>query len=171
MEVVLRLNGSFLPSRSLRCLPLPRRWLFCAAASRSELAEHPRWLLATASDRCVRCVCHSAPLATLPHLLSSPPRHLRSVVVMSGRMLGSVRGAPPSLKHFVLRSQVLSLYRKTLRLSRRCSSSEQRVETCAHARQQIEAMRGAQETHHIKLLLSEGRQQLESFETMLNMTR
>jgi len=87
-------------------------------------------------------------------------------------MLGSIRGsAPPSLKHFVLRSQVLSLYRQTLRLSRRCSTLDQRKDTCAHARQQIEAMRGAQEPHHIKLLLSEGRNQLKSLETMLNLTQ
>jgi hypothetical protein len=71
----------------------------------------------------------------------------------------------------MLRAQVLSLYRNTLRLSRRCSSPEQRAETCAHARQQIEAMRGASEMHHIRALLQEGNRQLQSLETMLNLTK
>jgi len=79
--------------------------------------------------------------------------------------------APASIKHFILRSQVLSFYRSMIRLTRRCSDPAQSLEVRRHTRSEIETMRGAKEPHHIKALLQEGRRKMEQFETLLNMTK
>ena len=63
------------------------------------------------------------------------------------------------------------MYRRVLRMSRRCPTVEQRVETVAHARSEIEAMRHASETSHIKALLQEAKHKIDRLETMINLTR
>ena len=66
---------------------------------------------------------------------------------------------------------MLALFRRVLRVSRRCPTPEQRAETVAHARSEIEAMRNAHETSHIKALLQEGKRKVDTLETMLNLTK
>lgn len=142
--------------RALRCtLPLPPRLQPSIAAPVAPLARWHSSALTHSSGTNKVVVSggdsHMSPRARLP--------------------VASVRRPLPSLKHFVLRTQVLALFRRVLRVSRRCPTAEQRAETVSHARSEIEAMRHAHETSHIKALLQEGKRKVDSLETMLNLTK
>jgi hypothetical protein len=110
---------------------------------------------------------HSSPVASVGSATGSVRAAAR--LGRAGYPARTGGGSVPSLQHFLLRSQVLALYRRVCRLSRRCSSSQQKNDTRSHARVQIEAMRNASDSSHIKLLLQDGKRQADSLETLLNM--
>ncbi|KAI5859690.1 hypothetical protein GGS23DRAFT_607393 [Durotheca rogersii] len=73
-------------------------------------------------------------------------------------------GATLSLDHFILRSSVLSLYRRVLRGTRRISDRATRVEARNYARSELERHRGVSDAAHIRFLLSTGRTEWENME-------
>lgn len=151
--------------RSLRCtLPLlPRPLLSLAAPAAVPIARFHSSSLARS---------HGTNKVVVPASNSHPSAATAAAAAGRSRLpSASARKPLPSLKHFVLRTQVLALFRRVMRVSRRCPTPEQRAETVAHARSEIEAMRNAHETSHIKALLQEGKRKVDTLETMLNLTK
>lgn len=126
---------------------------------------------------------HTRPYPKSPSVAaaSSPSSSSAPNIASSVASIGSIRArrsspSPassglPSLKHFVLRQQVLTMYRRMVRLCRRIEDPIQRAESIEHAASEIRAMRHATETSHIKALLQEGKRKIDTFETMLNLTK
>ena len=75
----------------------------------------------------------------------------------------------PSFQQFILRSEVLMLYRRVLRLGRRSSSIQQRHDIRLFARHQLNAMAHVTDAALIRHLIADGKRQCESLETMMNL--
>mmetsp|Transcript_9251 Transcript_9251/g.22735 ORF Transcript_9251/g.22735 Transcript_9251/m.22735 type:complete len:84 (-) Transcript_9251:480-731(-) len=73
----------------------------------------------------------------------------------------------PSLKAFMMRGEVLRLYRSVVRVSKRLDPAE-REATLEFARNQFKTMKSVNDTHHIRYLLMEGRKQLDQCKNSLD---
>ena len=107
----------------------------------------------------------------LPYPLSSAVSSSGSVRARRTLAPPSPDSAVPSLKHFVLRGQVLQMYRRMVRLCKRIPDAAMRQESLAHAKYEITAMKAAKDAPHIKALLQEGKRKIDTFETMMNLTK
>ncbi len=76
----------------------------------------------------------------------------------------------PSLKAFIRRAQVLSLYRSVWRKTKPLEAT-QRMEIRQHARQSFEATRHVSDLQQVSYLITEGKRQIEWVETSINMAR
>ncbi|XAR61607.1 hypothetical protein NMG60_11016073 [Bertholletia excelsa] len=72
------------------------------------------------------------------------------------------------LQDFILRAQVLKLYRQALRTARR-APCHARAELGQMIRQEIENNRDCRDKQKIRFLISEGRGKLKGLEEMLDM--
>mmetsp|Transcript_15294 Transcript_15294/g.28882 ORF Transcript_15294/g.28882 Transcript_15294/m.28882 type:complete len:90 (+) Transcript_15294:3-272(+) len=88
--------------------------------------------------------------------------------MMQRRMLSKLKNIP-SLKAFMLRNEALALYREIVRETRRIDKS-QRDEALEFARSQFRMHNDVTDTHHIRYLLMEGRQQFDTYKGLLNKT-
>ena len=73
----------------------------------------------------------------------------------------------PSLKQFVLRADVRALYRNVLRATKRLDA-HRREEIRQHARWEIEVVRDVTDQQHIRMMLTQGRRQLEQLQMMVS---
>ena len=73
----------------------------------------------------------------------------------------------PSLKQFVLRSEVRALYRNVLR-STKTLDFHRREEIRQHARWEIVVVRDVTDQQHIRMMLTQGRRQLEQLQMMIS---
>lgn len=78
---------------------------------------------------------------------------------------------PLSLRHFIFKSQVLSLYRQFVRTSRWLGPGPQKAELVAEVRRNFEAQSAITDLQAIKFHLSEGRKRLEQLQDMLGLQR
>mmetsp|Transcript_14617 Transcript_14617/g.20744 ORF Transcript_14617/g.20744 Transcript_14617/m.20744 type:complete len:81 (-) Transcript_14617:199-441(-) len=74
-----------------------------------------------------------------------------------------------SFKSFILRSEVLRLYRDVFRKSKGLER-DHRKGILQHARHEFDSMRHITEPAHIRELLREGKRQVEYLEQLRNMT-
>ncbi|KAI7836757.1 hypothetical protein COHA_009395 [Chlorella ohadii] len=77
--------------------------------------------------------------------------------------------AAPDLKAFILRSEVLHLYRHLLRAAKGAQDTGARAELRGEIRRQFEAQRSRQEPEAIRFLLSDGKLKLKQLGEMLGM--
>lgn len=77
----------------------------------------------------------------------------------------------PSFKEFLLQAKVRSLYRSVLREARLYMRHDQRSETIAFARREIELQRHVKDQAYTRALLRDGVHQLEKLKQMRNLTR
>ncbi|PRW50970.1 LYR family of Fe S cluster biogenesis [Chlorella sorokiniana] len=75
----------------------------------------------------------------------------------------------PDLKAFILRSEVLHLYRQLLRAAKGAQNAGSRAELRGEIRRQFDAQRGRQEPEAIRFLLSDGKLKLKQLGEMLGM--
>jgi len=73
----------------------------------------------------------------------------------------------PSLKQFVLRAEVRALYRNVLRATKPLDL-QRREEIRQHARWEIDVVRDATDQQHIRMMLTQGRRQLEQLQMMVS---
>jgi len=73
----------------------------------------------------------------------------------------------PSLKQFVLRSEVRTLYRNVLRATKPLDP-HRREEIRQHARWEIDVVRDVTDQQHIRMMLTQGRRQLEQLQMMIS---
>ncbi|XP_071506813.1 LYR motif-containing protein 2-like [Diadema antillarum] len=81
---------------------------------------------------------------------------------------------PPTamnLKQFMLRQQVLSLYREVMRALRAMPDDAQRSDVKAWAREEFKRNKNHTDEMVIKMLLTQGRQSLRELQKTVNMTR
>jgi hypothetical protein len=77
----------------------------------------------------------------------------------------------PSLQHFINRHNVLSLYRKALRIASQTRSGEtHKLELFREIRTQFETHRNLKNTHDISHLLSDARLRLRELRELVDMT-
>ncbi|GAB5358059.1 hypothetical protein AAMO2058_000426500 [Amorphochlora amoebiformis] len=76
----------------------------------------------------------------------------------------------PSLKVFMMRQEVRSLYYKIVRASKKLDK-DQRNSTLDFARSEFKSMKSVDDEHHIRYLLMEGRKQLDEYKALLGRTR
>jgi len=76
----------------------------------------------------------------------------------------------PSLKTFMLRAEVMKLYRSVIRMSRHLDQN-QRLEVRDFARNSFDSRRHITDETAIRHLLTDGRRQLDQFETAIGMSR
>ncbi|PIA56725.1 hypothetical protein AQUCO_00700819v1 [Aquilegia coerulea] len=72
------------------------------------------------------------------------------------------------LQAFIVRSQVLKLYRQALRISRR-APSHSKDELRHEIRQEMEKNRHCNDKQRIRFLISEGKERLKTLDEMLDM--
>lgn len=75
-------------------------------------------------------------------------------------------GSVPSLKQFMLRSEVLQLYRSVCRITRPLDEVR-RKEIRSHVKWEIRVVKDAHETNHIRMMLTQGRRQVEQLQQMI----
>ncbi|KAL7620609.1 hypothetical protein AAE478_009604 [Parahypoxylon ruwenzoriense] len=73
-----------------------------------------------------------------------------------------------SLDHFLLRSRVLSLYRRVIRGTRRIADPATRTETRKFVRAEFERQRRVTDPTHIRYLLSIGKTEWENMERYID---
>ncbi|GFR52774.1 hypothetical protein Agub_g15386, partial [Astrephomene gubernaculifera] len=81
------------------------------------------------------------------------------------------KGSPQTLRHFIYRSQVLSLYRQFVRATRSLGGGPSRAELTQEVRRNFEAQKQVADLQAIKFHLSEGRKRLEQLQDMLGLQR
>ncbi|PSS17977.1 LYR motif-containing protein [Actinidia chinensis var. chinensis] len=75
---------------------------------------------------------------------------------------------PLDLQDFIVRAQVLKLYRQALRTARR-APGHARAELTQTIRQEMEINRNCSDRQRIRFLISEGREKLKGLDEMLDM--
>ncbi|GLC41695.1 hypothetical protein PLESTB_000687600 [Pleodorina starrii] len=75
------------------------------------------------------------------------------------------------LRHFIYRSQVLSVYRQFVRASRSLGNGPQRAELVREVRANFDAQKQVADLQAIKFHLSEARKRLEQLQNMLGLQR
>ncbi|WCJ44290.1 LYR family of Fe/S cluster biogenesis protein [Euphorbia peplus] len=72
------------------------------------------------------------------------------------------------LQEFIVRAQVLKLYRQALRVARR-APNDSRVELAKTIREEMENNRNCKDKQRIRFLISEGKERLKGLDEMLDM--
>ncbi|RDD45400.1 LYR motif-containing protein 2 [Trichoplax sp. H2] len=84
--------------------------------------------------------------------------------------MAKIPSAIPSFRQFMLRSQVLTLYRDMLRVIRRIEDQNQRRDMTQWVRAEFDRNRHHQDQQTIRMLISQGRVSLRELSTAIKIT-
>ena len=87
---------------------------------------------------------------------------IRLYATVQTRKLSGPAKPTISLKHFLQRQRVLSLYRIIVRATNKIPASSTRLEMKTYAREEFERNKGITDLTHIRYLVSTGKEQFES---------